>query len=361
MNETDPAQTDDQTRIVSLASRGGKARAAALTPEARTEIAQQAAEARWRVPDRNPNEIVRAAHDGVLSFPEFDLQCAVLDDSGHTRVLSERGVTGSLGGKRGGSHWRRRREASNETLYLPVYLSARNLLPFIPASLARALSQPIKYRTKSGAVAYGVEASLLPEICDVLLKAREAGKLTDPQKPLAARAYTLMHAFAQVGIVALVDEATGYQEERERDELSRILAAYITKDLLPWAKRFPDAFYEHMFRLRGWSYRPVSVKRPRMVGKLTSELVYEKLPPGVIDELRRRNPVIGGRRRLHHHRLLTDDIGQPHLERHLAAVTTLMKVAPTWDSFRRMFDKAFPPPGGSQTAMFEDDGHDDSK
>mgnify|MGYP003561277120 CR=1 FL=1 len=52
-----------------------------------------------------------------------------------------------------------------------------------------------------------------------------------------------MRAFARVGITALVDEATGYQYERENDELQKILKAYISEELLPWQKRFPDIFY----------------------------------------------------------------------------------------------------------------------
>jgi hypothetical protein len=153
-----------------------------------------------------------------------------------------------------------------------------------------------------------------------------------------------------VGITALVDEATGYQEERDKQELQRILAAYIAKELLPWTKRFPDEFYENLFRLRGWQYRPLSVRRPLLVGKLTAQLVYEKLPPGVLDELRRVNPVDEEtRRRKHkHHQFLTDDIGNPHLQKQLVAVTTLMKVSANWREFKRNFARAFPPTDGIQ-------------
>ncbi len=167
----------------------------------------------------------------------------------------------------------------------------------------------------------------------------------------------VVRAFAKVGIIALIDEATGYQAERARKdktELQRILAAYISPELMPWAKRFPDEFYEQLFRLREWQYQPVSVRKPRVVGKITSQLVYEKLPPGVLEELRAKNPADeDGRRKHKHHEFLTEDVGHPHLKDHLLQVIMLMRISPSWKTFERLFARAFPAPV-STADMFAD-------
>jgi len=147
----------------------------------------------------------------------------------------------------------------------------------------------------------------------------------------------------KLGIIALVDEATGYQYERDRDELNKILEAYIAKELLPWTRRFPDEFYKQLFRLHGWQYSPLTVKRPKYIGKLTNVLVYEKLPPGVLPELKKKNPITPkGYRKHRHHQFLTEDIGNPHLERHIASVTTLMRASSNWSKFKSLFARAFP-------------------
>lgn len=187
--------------------------------------------------------------------------------------------------------------------------------------------------------------------------ARDADVLkTEQEQRYAKAADTLMRAFATVGIIALVDEATGYQAEREKDELQKILSAYISPELMPWTKRFPPEFYEQMFRLRNWQYRPLSTKRPLTAGKLTNQLVYEKLPPGVLDELRRKNPTDEtGRRKHKHHQFLTNDVGNPHLEKHLAVVTTLMRISPNWRVFMSHFSRAFPPEAEQMTFEFEDE------
>ena len=149
--------------------------------------------------------------------------------------------------------------------------------------------------------------------------------------------------FAQVGIIALVDEATGYQAERAKDDLMRILEAYISKGLLPWTKRFPDIFFEEVYRLEGWEFREGHHKRPRHVGKLIKKLIYEKLPPGVLGELQRRNPVKEyGYRRHKHHQFLSHDIGHPHLDKQITAVMTPMRVSDDKSTFKRLFERAFP-------------------
>lgn len=168
----------------------------------------------------------------------------------------------------------------------------------------------------------------------------------------------LLRGFAAVGIVALVDEATGYQADRDRQELHKILEAYISKELLPWTKRFPDVFYKQMFRLWGWRYPPDaregSPRGPRYVGKLTKQLIYEKLPRGVLNELERLNPPNEKwQRRSRHPQHLTEGIGNQHLEKQIAVVTALMRGASNKGQFKRLFARNFPE-GHEQTEMFNE-------
>jgi hypothetical protein len=326
---------------LSDAARAGKARAAKLSPERRSEIAQVAALTRWREGPTDAS-IPREEFAGDLVIGETRLECAVL--SNRERVFSERAVFRMFGTRTGGTRWMRK--AKSEEGYLPPVLAAQNLAPFIPQSLRVALAAPIPYRSKhGGSTALGTRAVLLPEMCRVLLDARRAGKLTDRQENLAKTAELLVAALAQVGIIALVDEATGYQEVRERDELRLILEAYISKELLGWTLRFPPEFYKELFRLRGWQWNPSSSRRPRRVGQDTDFIVYDRLPPGVKDELKRKNPPIRpGYRRYKNFQFLTVDVGDPHLERIIIATTALMRASTSWAKFRNLLERAIPIP-----------------
>ncbi len=301
--------------------------------------------------EKHPN----ATHTGELQIGELLIPCAVLETG--ERVVSERGVIKALGGKRGGAHWQRIK-ASEDGAYLPVYASAKNLEPFIDADLAMALTQPILYQGKSGGrAAYGVNAILLPRICNVWLKARDAGVLKPSQEHMAIMADILIRGLAEVGIIALVDEATGYQAERDRDELQKLLAKYLSEERLKWAKMFPDEYYRQLFRLRGWTYKPLDTKRPKYVGLLTNRLVYDKLLPDAHAELRRLNPVRNKetyRRGAAHFQYLSADIGQPDLRDHLLQLIAIMRISDNWEEFICNFNKAFPALGEPIQVELED-------
>ena len=330
----------------SRGGKGGRARAKALDPKRRKAIAQKGAKARWakahEVKQAGGNTLLTihpATQLAKLNIGDIELPCAVLSD--RTRVITESIVIKTLGRGYGGKSKKLAQLSKYGGSPLPSFLSGSTLEPYVPNSLRVALNTPILFRSRGG-VRRAVNANLLPEICEVWLNARDDGALQPSQEHIAKRAEILMRGLAQVGITALIDEATGYQEVRDRDELHRILEAYMAKELLPWAKRFPDGFYEQLFRLKGWQYRPPSVKRPKYVGKLTNELIYEQLPNGVLDELRSRNPVTPKGWRSHKHfQFLTEDIGNPHLEKQVASVTTLMRASPNWATFERLFRRAF--------------------
>jgi hypothetical protein len=315
----------------SIQSLGGKARAEALPPELRSEIASRAAAARWKIP--------RATHYGSLDIAGREIECAVLEDG--TRVLSRIGFLRAIGRKgkaKGGRKY-------DEDFKLPVFLTAENLRPYIPHELLEN-STPIDFLAPKGGKSMGYKAELLPLVCNVFLDAKEGGRLNANQTHIAEACRLLVRGFAVVGINALVDEATGYQDVRDRLALQKILEKFISDELLKWAKRFPDEFYMEMFRLKGWRWRGMAINRPSVVGKYTEDLVYDRMHPKLVEELKRLNPKDEkGHRKARHHQWLTADVGHPRLRDHLNGILALMRASRTWAEFKRLVDKAYPKGG----------------
>jgi P63C domain len=285
------------------------------------------------------------------------IPAAVLDDG--TRVISERGMSKALGAKRGGSHWQRKKKAEEEGgAFLPVFLSANNLKPFVSNELALALSTPILYRVPgSGGIANGIEANNVPKICRVWMNANIAGVLSKPQQRIARAADILLRGLEVIGIVGLVDEATGYQETRAKDALVKILEAFIAKELREWVSTFPVDYYKELFRLRGWHFPDLPAdqkRRPILVGKITNDVIYDRLAPGVREELHRLTPR-NEKGRLKHKlfQRLTKETGHPKLKEHLASVTTLMRAADNWPQFMSMLNRSLPRYGDTPYLPFE--------
>jgi hypothetical protein len=296
--------------------------------------------------------MLKATHSGILKIGEFDISCAVLEDG--TRVLVERSVANALGKRGSGTHWQKKKELGSGAV-LPEYISAKYLSNYIDGDLLVRLQNKITYKSTKGKTIVGVEATILPDICDLWVQAREKGALRGKQIEIANRAYQLMRGFANVGITALVDEATGYQEIRDRKALEKILEMWIAKELLPWTKRFPNDFYEQMFRLKGWQYRPLSVKRPQVIGHYTDDIVYKRLETGVLEALRKSNPrTEKGHRKSKHHQWLTMDVGHPKLRDHLNGVIALMRASSNWDLFNRLLNRAFPKKGQTLQLALDD-------
>jgi hypothetical protein len=328
MDSTGGREMSDE--FITNAAKGGKARAASLTPEVRREIARQAASSRWG------QELPQAVRDGDLVIAGRLFACAVLQTG--KRVLTQNTFLTAIGRSS-----RPKAGTGIKTVDgLPSFLAAENLKDFITDEL-RQSTTPIAFMTLEGRRAIGYDAMLLPMVCEVYLKARDENRLLKSQEHIARVCEVLTRGLARVGIIALVDEATGYQEQRTKDELSKILAAYIAPELRPYMPLFTPEFFKQIYRLHGWPYKiDGSTQTPRYVGKFINKYIYEPLPPGVLPELKRKNPVTErGYRRYKHVQFLTAETGVPALDKQVSNVTMLMRISDSKEDFEDNFNKAY--------------------
>lgn len=302
---------DKELTVSELAAKGGKARALSLTKERRKEIARNAISARWK------GQIPKATHEGILSLGNIDIPCAVIE--GGRRLLTQSGFMLALG---------RARQAKGREYYegdvnLPAFLTAKNLKPFIPEDLYVTSSQ-VEFLTLGGVRAFGYPAELLPKVCGVFLDADNAHVLVHNQHKIAAQALLLIRGLAHVGIIALIDEATGFQYERPRRDLEEYLKKFMSETLRRWVRTFPADYFKHLCILRGVELRP-DMKLPQYFGHLTNNLVYRRLAPGLLKKLQERRSERGSpSNKLHS--WLSSDIGVPEALLHLGTVVGLMKV-----------------------------------
>lgn len=346
---------------VSGRKRSGEARMSKMTPEERRDLGKRAAAKRWCIQKGQAVELYEPEAWGDLPIIGHTVPCAVIVIEGEViRLVSERELVKSLGGKRGGSHWLRARSDS-AAANLPPILSAVNLRQFISDELRDGLATryPYKVPGRGGFVANGLRGELYPMICEVFLKARDADALLESQEELAISADILMRALAHTGIIALIDEATGYQKKRAIDGLARILEAFIAKELQPYIPTFQPDFYEQLFRLRSLDFKTDSVKRPQYFGYLTNDIVYRRLAPGVLEELKKvteRNDA--GRPTHKYFQRLTSNLGYPKLREHLGAVVAVMKLSSNYADFIGKLDQIAPRYGQNWLLPFPEDQKD---
>lgn len=316
--------------------KGGRARAERLTPEQRRDIARQGGVARRE----RLKDIPRAEYAGEVKIGNMIFPCSVLSDG--TRILTQSDFMSEMGMYYSG--WvSANRSAEDVAADIPQFLAFKALKPFIDRHLGDLQSITVAYRTERGIVARGIKAEIIPKICDVWLDAAEEGHLGKRQVEIARKAKTIMRALAHVGITALVDEATGYQEVRDRKALEDILNRYISEELRKWTPTFPDDYFRQVFRLKNWKIPSFPTARPGIMAHYTNDIVYSRLAPGVLAELQERNPTDGHGRRKHKlFQHLTANYGHPKLKKHLDDVVVLMQASASWAEFRKLLDRAKP-------------------
>jgi hypothetical protein len=343
------ADADDPNRA-DIAAKGGRARAASLTPEERSAIASEAAKKRWEARQAIPIDGLPQVLEGyksVLDLAGLKVPCAVIQGpKGVQRVLSENGITNAILGTRSGASKRLKKAASEEGALLPLFIAPPQLKPFIDKDLMDGPLTPVDY-VDGDRVVRGYDASVLVAVCEIWLRAREAGALQDQQLGKAQKAEILTRALANTAIVALIDEATGYEKVRPQNALQEYLAHIIRKELAAWVKKFPDEFYENIYKLKGWIWPGMGKNRYSVVGHYTNNLVFERIAPGLLKELQAKSPKNEKGNRLNKlHQWLTGDVGDPMLSQHLHSLIMLQRLAISngygWQRFLHMVDQVMP-------------------
>ena len=279
-------------------------------------------------------DVPHAYYVGKLDISGKKLVCAVLEDG--RRILSTEAVYQSMG--------RRNKKSTSlescpqDAILLPSFISASNLKPYLEHEIINAL-MPIRYR-KNGKTHLGYSADVLPMICDVYLRARREGALLPAQMSIAINSEILLQGLSIIGIRSLIDDATGYVAVRDREEFNKYLNQYIAEEVRKWTKKFPDVFFEQIYRLYQWGNRERFKNHPSCIGYLITKYIYKELPKGVYERLIQVNPKNENGNRSHaHHQWLSENIGDDNLAKQIVKIVTIMKLSDNIDDFYKNFDK----------------------
>ena len=349
MNSKDhqPSPGTSSVETTSGKVRSGKARMEKLTPDQRRELARGAAIERWRrararqvakdtgimLPgERQPSE--EAIAEVLPSVPknlpvakwpgqlEMKIPVYVLDDG--RRIISRTGATSFLTDDKGGGN-------------LESYTGIQALQPYMPADLSGMMVE-FNLPEVVNKTVKGMEAETFVEICQAYVSAWQHGALqSDAQQKIAIRATMFLSACAKVGIVALIDEATGFQYERPLDALQIKLRLFLAQEMRKWEKTFPDELWEQFGRLTKWKGGVNS--RPKYWGKLVMELIYEYLDPDVAEWLKENAPQpFHGQ---NYHQWLSEQYGLRRLIEHIWRVIGVASTCDTMDELKNKMEQLY--------------------
>lgn len=313
-------------------SKGGLARARSLGPDQRSAIASVAAQRRWLKPEER-GEMPEAVSQGRITIGDTAIDVYVLKD--RRRLVAKRAMARALGLKSEGGN------AFSKTL------SGKTIGSKIPPELREKIENHLVFKPLSGDPAHGYEATVLIELCDFLMQIR--GDLLGNQAFLAEQAETIIRAAAKLGIIALIDEATGFIDDKRREEYRELWQSFIREEAAKWEKaEFPDELFNIMYKLYGLRrLNPNSTKHPKFFAKFLRKYVYQPLANSrgaILQELDLKNPVVyaSGGRRYKMFQFLSEEVGLPELRKHIWKTVGIGLSVGTREQFDRSFYHAFP-------------------
>lgn len=309
--------------------RGGVARSRSLSAQERSRIAREAAKRRWG--DANVSAVA-GSPDKPIRVGGIEVPCYVLEDG--RRVIATNGVLDSMEMARGGAMVK----GMNR---LELFAAQNRLSSFVSDELLERIADPIKFRVGNNTT-NGFESDVLIDLAEAVIAADNAGVLQKQQRAIAHRCRVITSSLTRLGLIALIDEATGYQKKRDADELQKILEAYILPEHRPWLQVVPEEFTNEIYRVYGWK-RKAQNRGPRYAGKLIRQLVYEKMPKPILPALDEQNPSQKGYRKHKHHQFLTPKQGLDHFRSQIITIMTLLRISANKAEFKNHIRKLYSP------------------
>ena len=285
--------------------------------------------------NQDVNKFPKAIAHGKIAIGNIEIDCAVLENG--TQVIIQKSILKLMGRSHPGGRPSKEIQSLREAgVQIPIFVAANNLTPFIPRTLC-SQGTPIIFKSLGGGPAHGYDAKIIPDICDTYINARRQGNiLTKDQIPIAATLEIVNQGLSRLGITALINEACGIVSN-EKDYLQKILNEYIEKILQPWVKRFPQSFFSRYKKMYGLSDNN---KIPIHIGHFINTFIYKEQTPGMLDELKKLNPVNDNGRRSHaHHQFLTPNKGVVALEKQVLQINSLMGIAKNKKQFIEFYEQ----------------------
>ena len=120
---------------------------------------------------------------------------------------------------------------------MPAFINANNLQPFIDEQFIE-WTKLIDYIDTRGIRRQGYNARVLRGLCKVYIDAFNAGVLQKSQLRFVPISQSILYTLSDIGIIALVDEATGFDKAKERakNQLQQFLNQFLREEAAKWVK-----------------------------------------------------------------------------------------------------------------------------
>lgn len=201
-----------------------------------------------------------------------------------------------------------------------------------------------------------VDYRIVTDFCRLMLSLRRAGKLGEGYLDYAANCEMFMLALADVGLAALIDEATGYDKIKKKREYQELFKDFIREEHSDWVREFPNEFFEHLYRV--YHCERTGRNHPSFFAHVITKYIYWPLADShgaILEQLKEKDPIVSKNgRRYRLHQFLTEEVGKAALRLHIGSIITLLALSNDKGMFKRIFARRYPKAGDQMEFNFDE-------
>lgn len=201
-----------------------------------------------------------------------------------------------------------------------------------------------------------VDYRIVTDFCRLMLFLRRTKRISGAYLDYAANCEQFMLGLAEVGLAAMIDEATGYDKIKQKNEYQELFKEFIREEHSNWVKEFPNEFFDQLYRV--YHCEKKGQNHPSFFAHVITKYVYWPLADShgaILEQLKDKDPIVSRNgRRYKLHQFLSDEIGKSALRMHIGSVVTLLTLSADKGAFQRNFKKRYPKAGDQMEFDFDD-------
>ncbi|MCY4779083.1 P63C domain-containing protein [Sphingobacterium sp. UT-1RO-CII-1] len=124
-------------------------------------------------------------------------------------------------------------------------------------------------------------------------------------------------------------------------EIKRNLDTYFTSEATVYGKRFPQSFYDEIYRLNNWPIPKNKTIRKYVVARYTNEIIYMRFTKEGLLKLQTLNPYAKTFVRSYKHFQFLNDEGKMMLDQFIFEAIECMNECTTWYEFRLKYGQKY--------------------
>lgn len=260
----------------------------------------------------------------IILSDTLEIECYVLENG--SRVITKQGIQKTLGISNKNNNG-----FSLEDIILSseVKKSQEKFEYFLP--IKKALQNNFKSTSQQNTRFYDVE--VLITICSHINRMKLLGFLPDELDWLHVTSEKIRDAFSKLGIIAFVDDATGYTKFRKQNEYVEKLKLLLSEDAGEWEKCFTTDFYEIFWKFWGNRKKFDGSKKQQFFRALMEKYVYTPLAKktGIDNDASNSKNCAD---------LVFGNIGKATLKTYLEKLTLIGRMSDTEGDFDRNLEKS---------------------